>query len=179
MDTIYGTTILGVHRNGKAAIAGDGQVTMGHTVMKAKTVKVRKLHNNKVLAGFAGATADAFSLFEKFENKIKEYKGDLTRAAVEMTKEWRRDKYLQKLEALLIVMDNEKGYILSGSGDVIDSDDDLYAIGSGGSYALAAARGLLENTELSAAEIAKKSLEIAGSICIYTNDNITVLELDE
>jgi ATP-dependent HslUV protease, peptidase subunit HslV len=147
--------------------------------MKAKTVKVRKLYNNKVLAGFAGATADAFSLFEKFENKIKEYKGDLTRAAVEMTKEWRRDKYLQKLEALLIVMNDEKGYILSGSGDVIDSDDDLYAIGSGGSYALAAARGLLANTDLSAAEIARKSLEIAGSICIYTNDNITVLELDE
>ena len=146
--------------------------------MKATTIKVRKLYDNKVLAGFAGATADAFSLFEKFENKIKEYKGDLTRAAVEMTKEWRRDKYLQKLEALLIVMDNKKGYILSGSGDVIDSDDDLYAIGSGGSYALAAARGLVANTELSATEIARKSLEIAGSICIYTNDHITVLELD-
>jgi ATP-dependent HslUV protease, peptidase subunit HslV len=153
-------------------------VTLGNTVMKATTIKVRKLYDNKVLAGFAGATADAFSLFEKFENKIKEYKGDLTRAAVEMTKEWRRDKYLQKLEALLIVMDNKKGYILSGSGDVIDSDDDLYAIGSGGPYALAAARGLVANTELSAAEIATKSLEIAGSICIYTNDNITVLELD-
>ena len=178
METIYGTTILGVHRNGKAAIAGDGQVTMGHTVMKGKTVKVRKLHNGKILAGFAGATADAFTLFEKFENKIKEYKGDLTRAAVEMTKEWRRDKFLQKLEALLIVMDNERGYILSGSGDVIDSDDDIYAIGSGGPYALAAARGLLANTDLSAAEIARKSLEIAGTICIYTNDNINCLELE-
>ncbi len=179
MEKILSTTILGVHRNGKAAIAGDGQVTLGNTVMKAKTVKVRKLYNNKLLAGFAGTSADAFTLFEKFENKIKEYKGDLTRAAVEMTKEWRRDKYLQKLEALLIVMDNEKGYILSGSGDVIDSDDHLYAIGSGGPYALAAARGLIQNTDLSAAEIAEKSLQIAGSICIYTNQNITVLELDE
>lgn len=178
MDTIYGTTILGVHRNGKAAIAGDGQVTLGNTVMKAKAVKVRKLYEGKILAGFAGATADAFSLFEKFENKIKEFKGDLTRASVELTKEWRRDKYLQKLEALLIVMDKENGYILSGSGDVIGADDDLYSIGSGGSYALAAARALISNTELSAAEIAKKSLEIAGSICIYTNDNITILELD-
>ncbi len=178
MDTIRSTTILGVHRNGKAAIAGDGQVTLGTTVMKAQTVKVRKLYGNKILAGFAGASADAFSLFEKFETKIQEYKGDLTRAAVEMTKEWRRDKYLQKLEALLIVMDNERGYILSGSGDVIDSDDHLYAIGSGGPYALAAARGLMRNTDLSAAEIARKSLEIAGSICIYTNQNITVLELD-
>lgn len=178
MDTIYGTTILGVHRNGKAAIAGDGQVTLGNTVMKAKAVKVRKLYEGKILAGFAGATADAFSLFEKFENKIKEFKGDLTRASVELTKEWRRDKYLQKLEALLIVMDKENGYILSGSGDVIGADDDLYSIGSGGSYALAAARALISNTELSVAEIAKKSLEIAGSICIYTNDNITILELD-
>ncbi|MBN2780947.1 MAG: ATP-dependent protease subunit HslV [Candidatus Marinimicrobia bacterium] len=178
MDTIRSTTILGVHRNGKAAIAGDGQVTLGTTVMKAQTVKVRKLYGNKILAGFAGASADAFSLFEKFETKIQEYKGDLTRAAVEMTKEWRRDKYLQKLEALLIVMDNERGYILSGSGDVIDSDDHLYAIGSGGPYALAAARGLMQNTDLNAAEIARKSLQIAGSICIYTNQNITVLELD-
>jgi ATP-dependent HslUV protease subunit HslV len=179
MQKILSTTILGVHRNGKAAIAGDGQVTLGNTVMRSQTVKVRKLYNNKILAGFAGASADAFSLFEKFESKIKEYKGDMTRAAVEMTKEWRRDKYLQKLEALLIVMDNENGYVLSGSGDVIDSDDHLYAIGSGGPYALAAARGLMHNTGLSAKEIAEKSLEIAASICIYTNENITVMELDE
>lgn len=178
MEKIHSTTILGLHRNGKAAIAGDGQVTLGNTVMKAKTVKIRKLYNEQILAGFAGSGADAFTLFEKFENKIKEYKGDLTRAAVELTKEWRRDKYLQKLEALLIVMDKEKGYILSGSGDVIDADDQLYAIGSGGPYALAAARALVANTELSAAEIAEKSLQIAGSICIYTNQNISVLELD-
>ncbi|MDZ7796640.1 MAG: ATP-dependent protease subunit HslV [Candidatus Marinimicrobia bacterium] len=179
MKKIISTTILGVHRNGKAAIAGDGQVTLGNTVMRSQTVKVRKLYNNKILAGFAGASADAFSLFEKFENKIKEYKGDLTRASVEMTKEWRRDKYLQKLEALLIVMDNNNGYVLSGSGDVIDSDDHLYAIGSGGPYALAAARALMHNTELNAREIAEKSLQIASSICIYTNENITVMELDE
>ncbi|MFO7841009.1 MAG: ATP-dependent protease subunit HslV [Fidelibacterota bacterium] len=179
MKKILSTTILGVHRNGKAAIAGDGQVTLGNTVMRSQTVKVRKLYNNKVLAGFAGASADAFSLFEKFENKIKEYKGDLTRASVEMTKEWRRDKYLQKLEALLIVMDNNNGYVLSGSGDVIDSDDHLYAIGSGGPYALAAARALMHNTELNAGEIAEKSLQIASSICIYTNENITVMELGE
>ncbi len=179
MEKILSTTILGVHRNGKAAIAGDGQVTLGNTVMRSQTVKVRKLYNNKILAGFAGASADAFSLFEKFENKIKEYKGDLTRAAVEMTKEWRRDKYLQKLEALLIVMDNDNGYVLSGSGDVIDSDDHLYAIGSGGPYALAAARALMHNTRLNAKAIAEKSLRIASSICIYTNENITVMELDE
>ncbi|MDD3715905.1 MAG: ATP-dependent protease subunit HslV [Candidatus Marinimicrobia bacterium] len=178
MEKIKSTTILGIHRNGRAAIAGDGQVTLGNTVMKAQTVKVRKLYNGQILAGFAGAGADAFSLFEKFESKIKEYKGDLTRAAVELTKEWRRDKYLQKLEALLIVMDKDKGYILSGSGDVIDADDHIYAIGSGGPYALAAARALMENSKLSAAEIAEKSLKIAGSICIFTNQHITVMELD-
>ncbi|MBW6458074.1 MAG: ATP-dependent protease subunit HslV [FCB group bacterium] len=178
METLHATTILGVHRNGKAAIAGDGQVTLGNTIMKAKTVKVRKLYNDSILAGFAGTGADAFTLFEKFENKIKEYKGDLTRASVELAKEWRRDKYLQKLEALLIVMDKGKGYILSGSGDVIDADDHIYAIGSGGPYAMAAARALMENTKLEAAEIAEKGLQIAGSICIYTNTNITVMELE-
>jgi ATP-dependent HslUV protease subunit HslV len=178
METLHATTILGVHRNGKAAIAGDGQVTLGNTVMKSKTVKVRKLYNESILAGFAGAGADAFTLFEKFENKIKEYKGDLTRASVELAKEWRRDKFLQKLEALLIVMDKDKGYILSGSGDVIDADDHIYAIGSGGPYAMAAARALMENTDLEAAEIAEKGLQIAGSICIYTNKNITVMELE-
>jgi ATP-dependent HslUV protease subunit HslV len=178
METLHATTILGVHRNGKAAIAGDGQVTLGNTVMKSKTVKVRKLYNDSILAGFAGAGADAFTLFERFENKIKEYKGDITRASVELAKEWRRDKFLQKLEALLIVMDKEKGYILSGSGDVIDADDHIYAIGSGGPYAMAAARALMENTDLEAAEIAEKGLQIAGSICIYTNKNITVMELE-
>jgi len=178
MEKIRSTTILGVIRNGRAAIAGDGQVTLGNTVMKHGTVKVRKLYNDSILTGFAGASADAFTLFDRFEDKLKEYKGNLTRAAVELTKEWRRDKYLQKLEALMVVMDRERGFLLSGSGDVIDADDGLFAIGSGGSYALAAARALSENTELTAAEIAEKSLKIASSICIYTNERITVLELD-
>ncbi|MCK5520609.1 MAG: ATP-dependent protease subunit HslV [Candidatus Marinimicrobia bacterium] len=179
MEKIRSTTILGVIRDGKAAIAGDGQVTLGNTVMKHKTVKVRKLYNNTILTGFAGASADAFTLFDKFEDKLKEYKGNLTRAAVELTKEWRRDKFLQKLEALMVVMDGEKGYLLSGSGDVIDADDNLFAIGSGGPYALAAARALNQNTDMTAAEIAEKALKISAGICIYTNENITVLELDK
>lgn len=177
MDKIMATTILGIRHNGETAIAGDGQVTMGNTVMKAGAQKVRTLYNGKILAGFAGSAADAFTLFERFEEKVNTYKGNLTRAAVEMAKEWRQDKYLRKLEALLIVMDKETGFIISGTGDIIDPDDSIFAIGSGGPYALAAARALKENSDLSTAEIARKSLEIAGSICIYTNQNINVLEL--
>ncbi len=177
MEQIRSTTVLGIRRNGKIAIAGDGQVTIGNTIMKSGAKKVRKIYNDKILAGFAGSSADSFTLFEKFEKKLKEFKGDLTRSAVELAKEWRSDKYLRKLEALLIVMDNKAGYIISGTGDVIDADDEIYAIGSGGPYALAAARALLQNTELEAKQIAKISLEIAGSICIYTNTNIITLEL--
>ncbi|MDD5582610.1 MAG: ATP-dependent protease subunit HslV [Candidatus Marinimicrobia bacterium] len=177
MENIHGTTVLGIRRNGKVAIAGDGQVTMGETVMKAGAVKVRTLYQDKILAGFAGATADAFTLFEKFEEKLQVYKGNITRASVELAKDWRSDKYLRRLEALLIVMNKETGYILSGTGDVVDADDGIYAIGSGGPYALAAARALVAYTTLSAREIAEISLKIASSICIYTNENITVMEL--
>jgi ATP-dependent HslUV protease subunit HslV len=177
MEQFKSTTIIGVHRNGKAAIAGDGQVTLGDTIAKATAIKIRKLYNNKILAGFAGSSADAFTLFEKFDAKISEYKGDLTRAAVELTKDWRHDKFLRRLEAMLIVMDNNLGYILSGNGDIINTDENIYAIGSGSNYAKAAAKALLENTKLSAKEIVEKSLNIAGNICIYTNTNITVLEI--
>lgn len=177
MNKIYGTTILGIRKDGQVAIAGDGQVTMGQTVMKAGAVKIRTLHDETILAGFAGATADAFTLFEKFEEKLQTYKGNITRAAVELAKEWRSDKYLRKLEALLIIMNKEAGYIISGTGDVVDADDGIYAIGSGGPYALAAARALHEHSTLSARDIAEISLKIAASICIYTNENITVMEL--
>ncbi|MCD6233753.1 MAG: HslU--HslV peptidase proteolytic subunit [Candidatus Neomarinimicrobiota bacterium] len=177
MNQIHGTTILGIRRNGKVAIAGDGQVTMGQTIMKAGAVKVRSLYHDQILAGFAGATADAFTLFEKFEEKLQNYKGNITRASVELAKEWRSDKYLRRLEALLIVLNKEAGYILSGTGDVVDADDGIYAIGSGGPYAQAAARALVAYTDLSAREIAEISLKIAASICIYTNENITVMEL--
>jgi ATP-dependent HslUV protease, peptidase subunit HslV len=177
MDQIYGTTILGIRKDDKVAIAGDGQVTMGQTVMKAGAVKIRTLYHDQILAGFAGATADAFTLFEKFEEKLQTYKGNITRAAVELAKEWRSDKYLRKLEALLIVLNNEAGYIISGTGDVVDADDGIYAIGSGGPYALAAARALSEHSDLTARQIAETSLKIAASICIYTNENITVMEL--
>ncbi len=177
MQQIHGTTILGIRLNGKVAIAGDGQVTMGQTVMKAGAVKVRTLYHDQILAGFAGATADAFTLFEKFEEKLQTYKGNITRASVELAKEWRSDKYLRRLEALLIVLNKEAGYILSGTGDVVDADDGIYAIGSGGPYAQAAARALVAHTDLSARDIAETSLKIASSICIYTNENITVKEL--
>ncbi len=177
MDQIHGTTILGIRRNGKVAIAGDGQVTLGQTVMKAGAIKVRSLYHEQILAGFAGATADAFTLFEKFEEKLQTFKGNLTRAAVELAKEWRSDKYLRRLEALLIVLNKESGYIISGTGDVVDADDGIYAIGSGGPYAQAAARALVAHTDLSARDIAETSLKIAASICIYTNENITVMEL--
>jgi len=172
------TTILAVRKDGKVALGGDGQVTFGETVMKASAQKVRKLREGKVLAGFAGSVADAFTLFEKFEEKLERYPGNLSRAVVELAKDWRSDRVLRRLEAMLAVADRESLYLLSGNGDVIQPDDDIVAIGSGGSYALAAARALKGHTDLSAAEVVRRGLEIAGEICIYSNQNITVLELD-
>jgi ATP-dependent HslUV protease subunit HslV len=174
----HGTTILCVRRNGKVAIASDGQVTMGNTVLKHNAKKTRKMYNDKILAGFAGATADAFTLFEKFESKLESYRGNITRAAVELAKDWRTDKILRRLEALLIVADNEHTLILSGTGDVIEPEDGVAAIGSGGPYAQAAARALYETTDLHAAEIVKRAMNIAADICIYTNKNITLEELN-
>ncbi len=174
---IRSTTIMAVRRNGKVAMAGDGQVTMGTTVMKSNARKVRKIYDGKILTGFAGATADAFTLLEHFEAKVKEYSGDLTRAAVELAKDWRTDKILRKLEALLLVADSEKTLLLSGTGDVIEPAEDVIAIGSGGPYAYAAGLAYLDSSDLSAAEIAKRSLGIAGGICIYTNERILVEEL--
>ncbi|HEX8455017.1 MAG TPA: ATP-dependent protease subunit HslV [Longimicrobium sp.] len=178
MPTFHATTILAVRRDGKVALGGDGQVTTGDVVAKSAAVKVRKLRDGKILAGFAGSVADAFTLFEKFEEKLERYPGNLSRAAVELAKDWRSDRYLRRLEALLAVADREHLYMLSGNGDVIEPDDDVVAIGSGGSYALAAARALKDHSDLPAAEIVRRALEIAGDICIYTNRNITVLELD-
>ncbi len=177
MEIIKATTILCVRKDGKVVLAGDGQATMGNVVMKAHARKVRRIYEDKVLAGFAGSTADAFNLFERFEAKLKEYRGNLTRAAVEMTKDWRTDKMLRRLEALMIVADNETTFILSGSGDVIEPDEDVCAIGSGGDYAVAAAKALIRNTDLTAREIADKSMDIASDICIYTNKNIIFEEL--
>ncbi|MDI6728642.1 MAG: ATP-dependent protease subunit HslV [Thermodesulfovibrionales bacterium] len=174
----HGTTILCVRRNGKVAIASDGQVTMGNTVLKHNAKKIRKMYNDKILAGFAGATADAFTLFEKFEGKLESYRGNITRAAVELAKDWRTDKILRRLEALLIVADNEHTLILSGTGDVIEPEDGVAAIGSGGPYAQAAARALYETTDLNVTEIVKKAMDIAADICIYTNKNITLEELN-
>ncbi|HUJ18141.1 MAG TPA: ATP-dependent protease subunit HslV [Nitrospirota bacterium] len=174
---MHGTTILAVRRNGKTAIGGDGQVTVGSTVMKRNAVKVRKMYNNKVLAGFAGATADAFTLFEKFEEKLDQFHGNLTRAAVELAKDWRTDKVLRRLEALMIVADRERSFILSGNGDVIEPENGVTAIGSGGPYALAAARALMDHTGLDARAVVEHSMKIAGDICIYTNREITIEEL--
>ncbi|NLT95114.1 MAG: ATP-dependent protease subunit HslV [Clostridia bacterium] len=174
----YGTTIVAVKRNDSVAMAGDGQVTFGQaTIMKHQARKVRKLYHGRVLAGFAGSVADAFTLFENFERKIEENHGNLKRAAVELAKDWRSDRVLRKLEAMLIVADKETLLVLSGSGEVIEPDDNVIAIGSGGSFALAAARALLENTDLEARDIAFKALEIAADICVYTNKNIKVEEL--
>lgn len=178
-ENFHATTVVGVIHNGKAALGGDGQATLDKTVMKATVNKVRKLQNGKILAGFAGSTADAFTLFEKFEEKLNSYNGNLQRAAVELAKEWRKDKFLQKLEALLVVMDKNTSLLISGQGDVIEPDDQILAIGSGGSYALAAARAIKNNApELSAKEIVEKSLNIAADICIYTNHNLTILEIE-
>jgi ATP-dependent HslUV protease, peptidase subunit HslV len=174
---IRATTVIGLIRNGKAVIGSDGQVTMGNTVMKHTARKVRKIFNDKVLVGFAGATSDAFTLFERFEGKLEQYKGNLLRAATELAKDWRTDKYLRRLEALLAVVDKDKALIISGTGDVIEPDDGIVAIGSGGPYALAAARVMLKYTKLSAKEIVNEALMQSSSICIYTNNNISIEEL--
>ncbi|ADY56561.1 ATP dependent peptidase CodWX, CodW component [Syntrophobotulus glycolicus DSM 8271] len=174
----HATTIVAVKKNNQVAIAGDGQVTFGQaTVMKHGARKIRKLYHGKVVAGFAGSVADAFTLFEKFEGRLEEFHGNLQRAAVELVKEWRTDRMLRHLEALLIVADKERILIISGSGEVIEPDDDIAAIGSGGNYALAAARALARHADLSAGELVREALKIAASICVYTNENITVEEL--
>ncbi len=175
---INSTTVIGLIKDGKAVIGSDGQVTLGNTIMKHKTKKVRKLYNDKVLVGFAGATSDAFTLFERFESKLEQYKGNLSRAAVELAKEWRTDKYLRRLEALLAVVDKEKTLIISGTGDVIEPDDGIVTIGSGAPYALAAARMMLKYSNLDAKEIVMEALKQAANICIYTNENITIEELN-
>ncbi len=176
LPRVRATTILAVRRDGKLALGGDGQVTVGETVMKSKAQKVRSLRGGTLLAGFAGAVADAFTLFEKFEEKLERFPGNLPKAVVELAKDWRSDRVLRRLEAMLIVADVNHGFILSGNGDVIEPDDGILAIGSGGSYALAAARALATSTDLPPAEIVRRSLTIAGEICVYTNTNITVLE---
>ncbi|MDK2942596.1 MAG: ATP-dependent HslUV protease, peptidase subunit HslV [Acetobacterium sp.] len=171
----HATTIVGIRHNGQVAIAGDGQVTMGEkTIMKNKATKIRRIYNDKILVGFAGSVADAFTLCEKFEHKVEQYNGNLKRSAVELAKEWRSDKILRKLEALLIVMDETETLVLSGNGEVIEPDDDVAAIGSGGSYALAAARALKNHSNLSAEEMVYESLKIASEICVFTNNNISV-----
>ena len=176
--TIRSTTVLAVRRDGQVAMAGDGQVTIGETVMKNNARKVRRLNDGKVLCGFAGATADAFTLFDRFEEKLKEYSGDLARAAVELAKEWRIDRSLRRLEALLLVADRAKTLLISGTGDVIEPAEDALAIGSGGNYAYSAALAYLDGSALSASEIARRSLRIAGNICIYTNGEIVLEELN-
>ncbi|HQY67880.1 MAG TPA: ATP-dependent protease subunit HslV [Pyrinomonadaceae bacterium] len=174
---IRSTTVLLVRRDGKAAMAGDGQVTLGETVIKGNARKVRRLFNGKILTGFAGSTADAFSLLARFETKLEQFQGQLERSAIELGKDWRTDKYLRNLEALLIVADSTDAFLISGKGDVISSDDGLLSVGSGSMYALAAARALIKHTSLSAREIAEESLRIAGEICIYTNSDITLEEI--
>ena len=178
MDQYRGTTILSYRRDGKVVIGGDGQVSMGNTVMKGNARKVRRLYNGNVVAGFAGGTADAFTLFELFEAQLEKYQGQLTRAAVELAKAWRTERSLRQLDALLAVADAETSLIITGNGDVIEPENSLIAIGSGGPFAQSAARALAENTDLSAKQIVTKSLGIAASICIYTNENLTIEELD-
>ena len=174
LPVIHATTVICVRREGQVAMAGDGQVTVGNTVMKHGAAKVRRLYHEKILAGFAGSAADAFALFSRFEAKLEEYRGNMERSVVELAKDWRMDKYLRQLQAMLIVANNERAYLVSGTGDLISPDDGILAIGSGGSFALAAARALIQHTPMSAADVAKESLRIAAQICIYTNDNITV-----
>jgi ATP-dependent HslUV protease subunit HslV len=176
VEQFHGTTIVSVRRNGVIAMGGDGQVSVGHTIMKSNARKVRRLHEGKVLAGFAGGTADAFTLFERFEAKLQQY-GNLTRGAIELAKDWRTDRSLRRLEALLCVADVQHSFIVSGNGDVIEPEDDIMAIGSGGPYAQAAARALLHNTQLPAREVVEKALQIAGDICVYTNRNLTIEQL--
>src|SRR5881397_1250780 len=173
---VHSTTVLLVRKEGHVALAGDGQVTLGETIMKANAKKVRRLYNDTILAGFAGATADAFALLTRFESKLEQYHGNLERAAIELSKEWRTDKVLRHLEALLVVADNKSSFLLSGNGDVIAPDDGVLAIGSGGAYALAAARALMKHTDLSARDIALEALRVSGEICIYSNQNIVVEE---
>jgi ATP-dependent HslUV protease subunit HslV len=175
---IRSTTIVGVRRDGMVAIAGDGQVSLGETVMKHKARKIRKIYGDRIVVGFAGASADALTLFDKFESRCQEYKGNLTRAVVELAKEWRTDKILRRLEALLVVMDKEHSFIVSGTGEVIEPDDGVVAIGSGGGYALAAARALLKFSDLDARGVAEEALRLASEICVYTNDKITTEVLD-
>ena len=176
-EKIRSTTIIGVRRNGKIALGGDGQVTFGETVIKSTALKLRRIYNDTIIAGFAGATADAFALFERFEAKLDEYSGNLPKAVVELAKDWRTDKNLRRLEAMLVIMDKKYSFVVSGDGDVLEPDDEVVAIGSGSPYALAAARAYMDSTRLSAAKIVEKSLKIAASICVYTNTNIKVMEL--
>jgi ATP-dependent HslUV protease, peptidase subunit HslV len=178
MEEIHATTVICVRRDGKVAVAGDGQVTVGNTVMKHGAAKVRRLYHDKIIAGFAGSAADAFALFSRFEGKLEEYRGNLERSVVELAKDWRMDKYLRQLQAMLVVANAEKSFLISGTGDLIQPDEDgILAIGSGGPYALAAARALVKYTPMSAEDIAREALHIASEICIYTNDNITVESL--
>src|SRR5687768_9757035 len=177
MENFHGTTILSVRRGGQVAIGGDGQVTLGNIVVKGSARKVRKLYHDKVLAGFAGATADAFTLFERFEGKLEKHQGHLVRAAIELTKDWRTDRVLRRLEAMLAVADKDASLIITGNGDVLEPEHGIIAIGSGGAYAQAAAKALLGHTELAPSDIVKKSLEIAGELCIYTNQNHTIESL--
>ncbi|AFN74362.1 ATP-dependent HslUV protease peptidase subunit [Melioribacter roseus P3M-2] len=176
---VRSTTILGVIKDGKAALGGDGQVTLGNTVMKHNSKKIRKLLDGKVLCGFAGSTADAFTLLNRFEEKLEAYRGNIERAVVELAKDWRTDKYLRRLEAMLAIISNEKAFIVSGTGDVIEPEDNIVAIGSGGMYALAAAKMLKKHSNLSAKEIVQEALNTAAEICIYTNDKITIEEIDK
>ncbi len=178
LDQYRGTTILSVRRNGRVVVGGDGQVSMGDTVMKGNARKVRRLYQDKVLAGFAGGTADAFTLFERFEAKLEKHQGQLVRSAVELAKDWRTDRMLRRLEALLVVADREASLIITGNGDVIEPEESLMAIGSGGPYAQAAARAMLDTTELDARSIVERGLNIAADICVYTNHNLTLEELD-
>ncbi len=174
---IYGTTILAIRGGGKVVVVGDGQVSMGQTVMKHSARKVRKLYHDRVIAGFAGATADAFTLFEKFEAKLEQFNGNLKRAAVELAKDWRTDRVLRRLEALMVIADREDLLVISGAGDVIEPDDAVIAIGSGGNYALAAARVLIKHTQLDPRVIAEEAMKVAAAICVYTNDQLTFEEL--
>ena len=179
MENFHGTTILTVRRGGTVVVGGDGQVTLGDTIMKGNATKVRKVYHDKVIAGFAGATADAFTLLERFESVLEKHNGQLKRAAVELAKDWRTDRMLRRLEAMMIVADKESSLLISGTGDVIDALDDLIAIGSGGPYAQSAARALFDNTELSARDVVEKSLGIAADICIYTNHALTIEEISK
>lgn len=178
MEQFHGTTILSVRRKNQIAIGGDGQVSMGNTIIKSNARKIRRIYHDKIIAGFAGATADAFTLFELFEAKLEKHHGNLTRAAVELAKDWRTDKILRRLEALLAVADKTSSLIISGNGDVIEPEEGIIAIGSGGNYALAAAKALLTNTTLSAREIVERSLQISANICVYTNTNFTIDEIN-